>query len=72
MGKTHLVISLAAASCRQGHNVRFFTAAALVNLLEEKQKAYLLGRCLTQLDRTDPGGRSFRAFEGTPPGAKAR
>jgi len=33
--------------------VRFFTAAALVNLLEEKQKAYLLDRYLTQLDRTD-------------------
>ena len=33
--------------------MRFFTAAALVNLLEEKQKAYLLDRYLTQLDRTD-------------------
>ena len=52
-GKTHLAISLAAAACRQGHTVRFFTAAALVNLLEEKQKAYLLDRFLTQLDRTD-------------------
>lgn len=52
-GKTHLAISLAAAACRQGHKVRFFTAAALVNLLEEKQKAYLLDRFLTQLDRTD-------------------
>ena len=41
-GKTHIAISLAAAACRQGHTVRFFTAAALVNLLEEKQKAYLL------------------------------
>ena len=52
-GKTHIAISLAAAACRQGHKVRFFTAAALVNLLEEKQKAYLLDRFLTQLDRTD-------------------
>ena len=52
-GKTHIAISLAAAACRQGHTVRFFTAATLVNLLEEKQKAYLLDRYLTQLDRTD-------------------
>ena len=52
-GKTHIAISLASAACRQGHKVRFFTAAALVNLLEEKQKTYQLDRFLTQLDRTD-------------------
>lgn len=43
-GKAHRAISRAAAAYRQGHSVRFFTAAALVNLL---------GRYLTQLDRTD-------------------
>ena len=52
-GKTHLAISMAAAACRQGHRVRFFTAAALVNLLEEKQKLFQIDRFLTQLDRTD-------------------
>lgn len=52
-GKTHLAISLAAAACRKGHRVRFFTAAGLVNLLEEKQKAYQIDRLLTQLDRTE-------------------
>lgn len=31
LGKTHLAISLALASCRQDHKVRFWTAANLVN-----------------------------------------
>jgi hypothetical protein len=33
--------------------VRFFTAASLVNRLEEAQKQYQLDRLLAQLDRTD-------------------
>ena len=33
--------------------VRFFTAAAPVNLLEKKQKAYVLDRYLTQLHKQD-------------------
>jgi DNA replication protein DnaC len=33
LGKTHLAISLAMAACRQGHKVRFWTAANLVNEL---------------------------------------
>ena len=33
--------------------MRFFTAAALVNRLEEAQKQYQLDRFLGQLDRTD-------------------
>ena len=33
--------------------MRFFTAAGLVNLLEEKQKNYQLDRFLNQLDRAD-------------------
>jgi DNA replication protein DnaC len=52
-GKTHLAISLGLAACRQGRRVRFFTAAALVNRLEEAQKQYQLDRLLNQLDRTD-------------------
>ena len=52
-GKTHLAVALGNAAARQGHRVRFFTAATLVNLLEEKQKQYQLDRFLNQLDRTD-------------------
>jgi DNA replication protein DnaC len=52
-GKTHVAIALGLAACRQGRHVRFFTAAGLVNRLEEAQKAYQLDRFLTQLDKTD-------------------
>jgi DNA replication protein DnaC len=52
-GKTHLAISLGLAACRQGRRVRFFTAAALVNHLEQAQKQYQLERFLKQLERTE-------------------
>jgi DNA replication protein DnaC len=52
-GKTHVAIALGMAACRAGYKVRFFTAASLVNRLEEAQKQYQLDRLLTQLDRTD-------------------
>jgi DNA replication protein DnaC len=52
-GKTHLAIALGQAACRLGKRVRFFTAAALVNRLEEAQKQYHLDRFLQQLDKTD-------------------
>jgi DNA replication protein DnaC len=52
-GKTHLAVALGVAACREGYRVRFFTAAALVNRLEEAQKQYQLDRLLSQLDRTD-------------------
>jgi DNA replication protein DnaC len=52
-GKTHLATALGLAACRQGRRVRFFTAAALVNHLEQAQKEYRLDRFLKQLDRTD-------------------
>jgi DNA replication protein DnaC len=52
-GKTHLAIALGQAACRAGKRVRFFTAAALVNRLEEQQKQYRLDKCLGQLDKTD-------------------
>ena len=41
------------AACRQGHKVRFFTAASLVTRLEEAQKQYQLEKFLTQLDKAD-------------------
>jgi DNA replication protein DnaC len=52
-GKTHVAIALGLAACRQGRRVRFFSAAALVNRLEEAQKHYQLERFLAQLDKTD-------------------
>jgi len=52
-GKTHLAIALGLAACRQGRRVRFFTAATLVNRLEEAQKQYQLERFLAQLDKTE-------------------
>jgi DNA replication protein DnaC len=52
-GKTHVAIGLGLAACRQGRRVRFFTAAALVNRLEEAQKQYQLDRLLTQLDKAE-------------------
>lgn len=52
-GKTHLAIGLGLAACRQGRRVRFFTAANLVQRLEEAQKQYQLERFLGQLDKTD-------------------
>ena len=52
-GKTHLAIALGLAACRQGRRVRFYTAAGLVNRLEEAQKQYQLDRLLGQLDKTE-------------------
>jgi DNA replication protein DnaC len=52
-GKTHLAVALGLAACRQGRRVRFYTAAGLVNRLEEAQKQYQLDRLLGQLDKTD-------------------
>lgn len=52
-GKTHLAIALGLAACRQGYRVRFYTAAGLVNRLEEAQKQYQLDRLLAQLAKAD-------------------
>ena len=52
-GKTPLALALGLAACRHGWRVRFFTAAGLVNRLEEAQKQYPLDRFLSHLDRTD-------------------
>ena len=52
-GKTHLATALGLAACRQHKRVRFFTAASLVNTLEELQKQYRLDRFLAQLDKAD-------------------
>lgn len=52
-GKTHLAESLGRAACHEGFRVRFFTAAVLVNKLEEAQQQHQLDRLLTQLDRAE-------------------
>lgn len=52
-GKTHLTIALGQAACRAGHRVKFHTAQALVNQLEEAQKNFRLERMLTILGKID-------------------
>src|SRR5207253_10842574 len=52
-GKTHVAAALGLAACRQGKRVRFFSAAALVNQLEEAQQQHRLERLLSQLDRAE-------------------
>ena len=52
-GKTHIAVALGQAACRSGKRVKFYTAAALVNHLEEAQKNYRLERMLTMLGKID-------------------
>lgn len=52
-GKTHLAIALGQAACRVGRRVKFSTAQALVNQLEEAQKTYRLERMLTALGKIE-------------------
>src|SRR6516162_8593679 len=47
-GKTHLAVGWGLAACRAGLRVRFFTAAGLVDRLEQEQKQYTLDRFLRQ------------------------
>ena len=42
LGKTHIAIALALAACRQGHKVRFYNAAGLVNELILAQEEHRL------------------------------
>jgi DNA replication protein DnaC len=46
LGKTHVAIGLALAACRQGHRVRFYNAAGLVNELTQAQEEHRLPRLL--------------------------
>ncbi len=48
-GKTHLATALGIAACRQGHRVRFYTAANLINELTEARDEKRLLRLQTQL-----------------------
>jgi DNA replication protein DnaC len=46
LGKTHVATALALAACRQGHKVRFYNAAGLVNELILAQDEHCLPRFL--------------------------
>lgn len=46
LGKTHIAIGLALAACRQGHRVRFYNAAGLVNDLIQAQEEHQLPKFL--------------------------
>ncbi len=52
-GKTHVAISLGLAACEQGHRVRFYTAAGLVNDLLEAQEAHCLSKLENWLMKQD-------------------
>lgn len=47
LGKSHIAIALALAACRQGHKVRFYNVAALVNELVAAQTEQRLQRFIT-------------------------
>ena len=47
LGKTHLAIALALEACRQGHRVRFYNTAGLVNELIAVQEAHQLPKLLS-------------------------
>lgn len=52
-GKTHLASAIALKGCREGHRVRFFTAASLANILLERNNKGTLGSFLNTLKRTE-------------------
>jgi DNA replication protein DnaC len=47
LGKTHVATGLALAACRQGHRVRFYNAAGLVNELIRAQDEHQLPEFLS-------------------------
>lgn len=47
LGKTHVATGLALAACRQGHRVRFYNAASLVNELIQAQDEHQLSKFLS-------------------------
>ena len=48
-GKTHIAISLGLAACQQGHKVRFYTAAGLINELQEAKQGLRLSHLEAKL-----------------------
>lgn len=52
-GKTHSLIALGRDLCRKGKSVRFYTASALVNALEEAKANYTLTKLMQNLGKVD-------------------
>jgi len=52
-GKTHLAVALGICACQSGKNVRFYTAAGLINQLMEYQAALRLSQLERSLSRLD-------------------
>lgn len=52
-GKTHSLTALARDLCRKGFTTRFYTASALVNLLEEAKANHTLTKVMQSLMRPD-------------------
>jgi DNA replication protein DnaC len=48
-GKTHVAISLGLCACEQGHKVRFYTAAGLINELLEAQESHSISKLEARL-----------------------
>jgi DNA replication protein DnaC len=48
-GKTHVAISLGLCACEQGHKVRFYTAAGLINKLLEAQESHSISKLEARL-----------------------
>jgi DNA replication protein DnaC len=52
-GKTHLATAVAMILCEKGRHVRFYTATALANILQEKQQRGTLTSFMTSLRRVE-------------------
>lgn len=52
-GKTHLATALSLKACQEGQRVRFFTAAALANILLEKNSKGTLSNFLSALKKVE-------------------
>lgn len=53
LGKTHLAVGLARAACHQGHKVRFWTTAGLVNELLQAQDEHRLHKMIASALKLD-------------------
>lgn len=52
-GKTHLATAIALKACQEGRHVRFFTAAGLANILQERNAKGTLNSFLSTLKKTE-------------------
>jgi len=52
-GKTHLAAAIAMKACEQGRHTRFFTAASLANILQDKNQKGQLASFLKMLKKME-------------------